>query len=184
MSHLRHWLALPVASAVLATAACTLPPYTVNGVPFTVKYSMFVPSFATGIPLVTGLPAFADRPAPSSTIDVPAEAKQFKLTALDLVLNMSNTGPVPLRIKIFLARTSEPDVYKTTPLGGDQAAIDLPRGGATVNKTLPIDPALLQEQKLALGYTFGSPGTTESVTFKDTDAVTIGYSIRATAKIF
>jgi hypothetical protein len=185
MSNIRQWLVAPVAAVtLLSTAACTLPPYTVNGTPFTVKYSMFIPAEFQGVPLISGVPAFDDKPAPASTIAVPQEAKSFKLTALDLILTMSNTGPLPLRTKIYLGRPSDADVYKTTPLGGDQASIDLPRGGATVTKTLPLDPSLLQEVNLKLGYTFGSPGTKESVTFKPDDSVTIGYSIRATAKLF
>lgn len=183
MSPFRPWLVPPVAAAALV-ASCTLPPYTVNGTPFTVKYSMFVPQFADGVPLPTGLPGFADRQAPPTTIDVPQEAKTFKIASLDLNLTMSNTGPIPLRIKIFLGRTTEPDIYKTAPLGGDQAELDLPRGGATVQKTFSIDPALLQEQKLTLGYTFGSPGTQDPVTFKADDAVNINYSLRASVKLF
>jgi hypothetical protein len=177
--------ALPFVAAGLL-AACTLPPYTTPEQSFSVKYSMFVPSFTQGIPLPTGLPAFADKPAPSSTVPIPKEAKTFKLAALELNLKMKNTGPVPLRIKIFLDRNSvsESELYATAPLGGAEGQIDLPRGGTEITKAFPIDVALLQEESLRLGYTFGSPGTQETVTFKDSDQVNVAYSIKATAKLF
>lgn len=184
MPFFRHWPLVPSVATALTLAACTLPPYTVNGTPFKVLYSMFVPQFADGVPLVTGLPAFADKQAPPTTIDVPQEAHSFNIADLSLNLMISNTGPVPLRIKIFLGRTSDASVYSSTPLGGDQAEIDLPRGGTEVDKTFSIDTALLKEQKLVLGYTFGSPGTSDSVTFSKDDAVNINYNLKASVKLF
>lgn len=179
----RH-LALALAAATLA--ACNLPPYTTPEQTFAVKYKMFVPEVAQGIPLVTGLPGFEDRTAPSSTVPVPKEAKTLKLASLELNLRMRNTGPLPLRIKLFLGREAltDTELYKQAPLGADQGQIDLPRGGnSDVVKVFPIDTALLQEQNLKLGYSFGSPGTQDSVTFKDTDQVDVGYSIKAVAKL-
>jgi hypothetical protein len=172
--------------AALVLAGCNLPPYTTPEQSFAVKYSMFVPDIAQGVPLLTGLPGFADKTAPSSTVPVPKEAKTLKLASLDLNLRMRNTGPLPLRIKLFLGREAltDKELYATSPLGGDQGTIDLPRGGnSDVNKVFPIDVGLLQEQNLKLGYSFGSPGTQDSVTFKDTDQVDIGYSIKAIAKL-
>ncbi|MDB5096024.1 MAG: hypothetical protein JWM80_445 [Cyanobacteria bacterium RYN_339] len=176
---------LPIVAASLL-AACTLPPYTTPEQSFSVKYAMFVPSFTQGVP-VPLLPAFDDKAAPSSTVPIPKEAKTFKLAALELNLKMKNTGPVPLRIKIFLDRSSvsETDLYAKPPLGGNPGGtIDLPRGGTEVVKVFPIDTTLLQEENLRLGYTFGSPGTTQSVTFQDSDQVNVAYSIKATAKLF
>jgi hypothetical protein len=178
--------ALPFVAAGLL-AACSLPPYTTPEQTFSVKYSMFVPNFANGVPIPVGLPGFDDKTAPSSTVPVPKEAKSFKLASLELNLKLNNTGPVPLRIKIFLDRASlsDADLYAKAPLGGNPGGtIDLPRGGTEVQKTFPIDVALLQEDNLRLGYSFGSPGTTESVTFKDTDQVNVTYSIKAVAKLF
>jgi hypothetical protein len=177
--------ALPFVAAGLL-AACTLPPYTTPEQSFSVKYSMFVPNFAQGVP-VPLLPAFDDKTAPSSTVPVPKEAKTFNIASLELNLRMSNTGPVPLRIKIFLdkAALSDSDLYAKPPLGGNPGGtIDLPRGGQEVVKTFPIDTTLLKEDQLRLGYSFGSPGTNESVTFKDTDQVNVAYSIKAVAKLF
>lgn len=168
------------AAVVLTAAACSLPPYTVSGTPFSVKYAMFVPNIADGIPVV--VPAFADQKAPSSTIDVPQEAKSLKFADLTLKLSMTNTGQLPLTTKIYLAPSGTPDVYATTPLGG--TAIDIPANGVETDKSFSIDPTLMQNQKLTLGYTFGTPGTTTPITFKADDAININYSIVATVKLF
>jgi hypothetical protein len=123
--------ALPFVAAGLL-AACSLPPYTTPEQTFSVKYSMFVPNFANGVPIPVGLPGFDDKTAPSSTVPVPKEAKSFKLASLELNLKLNNTGPVPLRIKIFLDRASlsDADLYAKAPLGGNPGGtIDLPRGG-------------------------------------------------------
>ena len=92
---------LPVLAAGLL-AACSLPPYTTPESSFAVKYSMFVPNFTQGIAIPTGMPAFDNKPAPSSTVPVPKEAKALQITSLEILLRLSNTGPVPLRVKIFL----------------------------------------------------------------------------------
>jgi hypothetical protein len=172
------------AVALSGTAlACSLPPYTTPAQNVTVKYSMFVPPVAQGIPIPTGLPAFADRQAPATTFPLPKEAQTFNLSSVTLNLSMQNTGPLPLRIKIYLSRESV-DPYSTAPLGGDQPEIELPAKGPVVAKSLPIDPALMKEQKLKLGYTFGSPGTNQTVTFQESDSVLVSYSVTAQAKLF
>lgn len=167
-------------------ASCGLPPITTTEQSLTIKYSNFVPGFANGVPLITGLPGFADKSAPPTTIPLPGEARTVKLNSVALNLKLRNSGPIPLRIKLFLSREAV-DPYTTEALGGTDALIELPRGmaeGVEVRKTFPIDPSLLQEQNLKLGYTFGSPGTNESVTFTDADAVTVKHSVTVQAKLF
>lgn len=172
--------------AAATVASCGLPPITTSEQSITIKYSNFVPGFANGLPLVTGLPAFADQKADPSTIPLPAEAHTIKLTSVMLNLKMRNTGPLPLRIKLYLSKDGV-DPYTTPALGGDQAQIDLPAHaaeGQNVTKNFAIDPALLQENQLKLGYTFGSPGTSQTVTFTDADAVYVGYSVTVQPKLF
>ena len=143
---------------LLATGACSLPPYTSAGVPFTVTYAMIVPDFAPNVALPNGVPAFSNRTAAPSTVQVPKEASAFKLTQLTLNLTLTNNGPLPLVAKFYLARTAEPDVYATTPLGAEQPEVDLPRGGETIQKTFVLDTALVNESKLNMGYAFSSAG--------------------------
>jgi hypothetical protein len=172
------------AVATLATlASCGLPPITTSEQSITIKYDTFIPK---GVPVITGFPAFSDQKGPASTIPVPGEARAIKLNTVVLNLKMRNTGPIPLRIKLFLSGEST-DPYTVAPLGGDQATIDLPARAAEnaeVVKNFAIDPALLQQSALKLGYTFGSPGTSESVTFTDNDAVYVRHSVTVQPKLF
>lgn len=174
--------ALALFGVSLALAACGLPPINTPEQSFAIPYKTFVPALATGIPLLTGLPEFADQKAPPVTFPLPKEAKSFKLETVVLNLKFYNTGPLPLRIKLFLSTSAE-DPFAKPPLGGDQALIDLPRGGETISRSFPIDVALMQADNLKLGYTFGSPGTKESVTFKDMDEVKVTHSIKVQAKL-
>lgn len=177
---------MPVALAALlsvsaVSAGCTVP-YTTPEQNLSVPYSTFVPKAANGVPLVTGLPAFADQPAPPVSFPVPAEAKKFNLQTVSLNLRVTNTGPLPLRITLFLAEHPN-DPYASAPLGGAEGTLTIPRGGGTVEKAFPVDPALLKGDQLRLGYKFGSDGTNESVTFKETDRVDVNYKVSVTAKI-
>jgi hypothetical protein len=169
--------------AVASLASCGLPPITTAEQSITIKYDTFIPK---GVPIITGFPAFADQKAPASTIPLPGEARSIKLNSVILNLKMRNSGPIPLRIKLFLSKSSV-DPYSTPALGGDQAQIDLPARaaeGQDTSKNFPIDPALLQEPELKLGYTFGSPGTSEPVTFQDSDAVYVRHSVTVQPKLF
>ena len=169
-------------AVALLAAGCSVPVTTPEQT-LTVPYSTFVPKAAQGLPLVTGLPAFADQPAPAFSFPTPAEAKKVKLETVTLHLRMRNTGPLPLRITLYLTQHPN-DPYGTPPLGGEGNAMDLPRGGVAVEKAYPIDPALLAADQLRLGYKFGSPGTNESVTFKDSDQVEVAYKVSVNAKLF
>ena len=169
-------------AAVLATAACSVP-ITTPEQTLTVPYSTFVPNIANGVPLVTGLPPFADQAAPAVNFPTPAEAKKVKLESVMLHLRMRNTGPLPLRVTLYLTKHPD-DPYATPPLGGAEGTLEVPGGGGQAEKAFPLDPALLQNEQLRLGYKFGSPGTTESVTFKDTDKVEVSYKVSVAAKLF
>ena len=118
-------------------ASCGLPPITTTEQSLTIKHSNFVPNFANGVPLITGLPGFADKSAPPTTIPLPGEARTVKLNSVALNLKLRNSGPIPLRIKLFLSREAV-DPYTTEALGGTEALIELPRGmaeGVEVRKT-------------------------------------------------
>lgn len=169
-----------VIGASATFAGCSLPPVTTSEQSITIPYDTIVPA---GLTSPIGLPGFSDRQAPASTFPVPGEARNVKLSSVNLNLKMQNTGPVPLRIKLYLAPPGA-DVYASAPLGGDQAQIDLPANGGTATKVFPIDPALLQNEKLQLGYTFGSPGTSEPVTFTGDDKVVVTHSVTAAVKLF
>lgn len=183
MSFHRPLVASLAVVAAAGFAGCALPPVNTPDQTITVKYSMFVPPVAQGVPLPTGLPGFNDRSAPPTTVPVPKEAKTFKLASLVLNLKAKNTGPIPLQVKLYLSPDSV-DPYTTAPLGGDNPVIELPRGGAETSKSFPIDVSLLAGDALKLGYTFSSPGTNETVTFQESDAVTVTYSLAAQAKLF
>lgn len=185
MTH-RKLIGAVALTAAATLASCGLPPITTSEQSITIPYNGFVPSITYGVPLVTGLPAFQDRQAGPTTIPLPGEARAVKLNSVNLNLKMRNTGPIPLRIKLFLSREGV-DPYTTPALGGDQAQIDLDRNmtdGQFVTKTFSIDPALLQEQSIKLGYTFGSPGTSESVTFTADDKVEVRHSVTVQPKLF
>lgn len=178
--------ALIGATAVLASAAtfagCSLPPVTTSETQFAVKYNLIVPSAANGVPLPL-VPAFSEQKPPATEFPVPKEAKAIKLSSVNLNLKMQNTGPLPLKIKIYLSRANV-DPYTTAPLGGDAPEIDLPAQSAEVSKVFVIDTALLTEEKLKLGYSFSSAGSSSPVTIQDTDQVNVKYSITAAVKLF
>lgn len=169
-------------AAVLATAACSVP-VTTPEQSFSVPYSTFVPNLANGVPIPTGLPAFQDQPAPPVSFPVPAEAKKVKLETVTLHVRMKNTGPLPLRITLYLAQHPN-DPYATPALGGAEGTLEVPRGGGQAEKAFPIDPALLAGDQLRLGYKFGSPGTQESVTFTENDKVEVTYKVSVNARLF
>ena len=180
----QRFLTGAIALAAAATlASCGLPPITTSEQSITIKYDTFIP---TGVPIITGFPAFSDQKAPATTIPLPAEARTVKLNSVILNLKMRNTGPIPLRIKLYLSREAV-DPYSVPPLGGEQSQIDLPAKapeGTEVTKNFPVDVTLLQEQNLKLGYTFGSPGTSEPVQFSDADAVYVRHSVTVQPKLF
>lgn len=173
------------AAALVATATfagCSLPPVTTSETQFAVKYNVIVPSAANGLPLPM-VPAFSEQKPPATTFPVPKEAKTIKLSSVNLNLKMQNTGPLPLKIKIYLSKASA-DPYATAPLGGDAPEIDLPARSAEVSKVFPIDVALLAEENLKLGYSFSSPGSSEAITIQDSDQVNVKYSVTAAVKLF
>ena len=179
----RQTWAIAAAVAVTSLASCGLPPITTSEQSITIKYDTFIPK---GVPIITGFPAFADQKGPASTIPIPGEARAVKLNSVVLNLKMRNSGPIPLSIKLYLSPEST-DPYTVAPLGGDQASIELPAHaaeGADVVKNFAIDPALLQQTSLKLGYTFGSPGTSEAVKFTDSDAVYVRHSVTVQPKLF
>jgi hypothetical protein len=181
---LKHVL-LGGGAALVTTAslfACTLPPVQTPEQSFTVKYSQFIPSAMYGVPLPT-VPAIDPQKAPVSTVPVPAEAHTVKLASVILNLKLQNNGPIPLQVKIFLSGEST-DPYSQPALGGDQAQIDLPAKGPEVSKSFPIDTALLQQQNLKLGFTFGSPGAPGPITFQDSDSVVAKESTTIQVKVF
>lgn len=172
------------ALAAVAFAGCSLPPVTTQEQSVTIPYEMFTGGLIPpGTVSPIGLPGFSDRQAPPSTFPVPGEARNVKLNTVTLNLKLLNTGPVALRLKLFLAAPGT-DVYTTQPLGGDQAQIDLAPNGGSATKNFPIEPSLLQNEKLQLGYTFGSPGSSEPVEFTGDDKVVVTHSVTAQVKLF
>lgn len=166
--------------AVATLAACTLPPITTPETSFTVKYETFIPSMQSNVSLPL-FPAVPEVAVPASTIPVPKEAKSVKLETVMLNLKLKNTGPLPLKLKIYLSNATE-DPYTKAPLG-DATGLDLPKGGLEVTKTFPLDVALLQAESLKLGIRVSSPGVNEPVTFKPEDAITVTQSVKVTAKL-
>lgn len=171
-------------SVMLATATligCSLPPVATPEQSFTVKYNQIIPSVANGVPVPA--PAFPAQKVPASDVPVPAEAHSVKINSVTLNLKMQNTGPIPLQVKIYM---SSPDVdpYSQPPLGGDQAEIDLAANGPEVDKSFSLDPTLFQQQSLKLGFTFASPGASGTVTFQDSDEVTVKESASVSLKLF
>lgn len=181
-----HFRALTGAAVVLAASAtfvgCSLPPVTTSETQFAVKYNVIVPSAANGVPIPV-VPAFSDQKPPATEFPVPKEAKTVKLSTVNLNLKMQNNGPLPLKIKVYLSRASV-DPYTTAPLGGDQGVIELPARGNEVAKVFPIDVALLAEEKLKLGYSFSSDGSSSPITVTDSDQVNVKYSVTAAVKLF
>lgn len=175
----RAWL---TGVAIAAVAGCALPPVTTPEESFSIPYNTLLPP---GVTLVLGVPPFADQKAPATTLPVPKEARAVKLNTVTLNLKLQNTGPVPLRIRLYLSAEAV-DPYSTTPLGGPDAQIELPPNSpAEVAKSFPLDPTLLTtNEKLKLGYTFGSPGTTQPVTTTGDDKVLVKYSVQAAVKVF
>lgn len=179
---LRPALFAACAAAVVTTVGCSLPPVTTTEQSLTVRYTDFLPGAVSGatLPLV---PAFSDQKAPVSDIPVPAEAKMLKLSSLKLNLSFENAGPVPLTLKLYLSRAGV-DPYSTPALGGEAAAIELPRDGGKATRSFDLDPTLLQESTLRLGTTFSSPGTNSPATLSDDARVIVKHSITASAKLF
>jgi hypothetical protein len=169
-------------AAVSAFVGCSLPPVTTSEQQFAVKYNMIVPSATNGVPIPL-VPGFSDQKPPATTFPVPKEAKSVKLSSVNLNLKMQNTGPLPLKIKIYLSPANV-DPYTQAPLGGDAPEIDLPAASPEVSKVFSIDPALLTQENLKLGYSFSSAGSQQAVTFKDTDQVNVKYSVAAAVKLF
>ena len=169
-----------VIAAGAGFAGCSLPPVTTSEQSITVPYNTIIPA---GLTSPLGLPGFSDKQGTPSTFPVPGEARNVKLASVNLNLKMQNTGPIPLRIKLYLAAPGT-DVYSTTPLGGEGAQIDLPANGGTAQHVYAIDPALLKNEQIQLGYTFGSPGTSEPVTFTEDDKVVVTHSVSAAVKLF
>ena len=163
-------------------ASCGLPPITTGEQSFTIPYSMFVPSFARGLPVP--IPAFPGAKAPATTLPLPGEARTVRFSSVNLNLKLRNTGPLPLSIKLYLSPDGV-DPYTTAPLGGDQPVIELPaKGTEDVSRSFSIDPALLQSPQLKLGYTFSSPGSGGLVTFTEDDAVLVRHSVTLQPKLF
>lgn len=174
-------LSWALGAVVLATAGCSVP-YTTPEQTITVPYDKFVPNLANGVTLPL-VPAFADQSAPPVSFPVPAEAKKVKLEAVTLHLKLKNAGPLPIRLAVYLAKHPD-DPYSTGQLGGAEGTIELARDGGTSEKAFPLDPALLTGDQLRLGYKFGSAGTQQPVTFKDTDKIDVTYKVAVTAKLF
>lgn len=172
-----------VTAAVVAfgatAAACSLPPVSFDAGTVTVRYSDFLPQ---GVPIVTGFPSFSDRRGPAQTIPVAREARSVNLSSVTLNLRLQNTGPIPLNVKLYLSPESQ-DPYATAPLGGENALIELPARSGEVTRSFSIDPALTKQERLKLGYTFSSPGTQESVTIQESDAVIVKTSVAAQVKV-
>ncbi len=167
-------------AVVLATTGCSIP-FTTPEQTITVPYDKFVPNLANGVPIPL-VPAFADQSAPPVSFPVPAEAKKVKLQTVTLHLKMKNTGPLPIRITLYLTKHPD-DPYSIAPLGGAEGTIELARDGGVAEKSFPLDTSLLEGDQMRLGYKFGSPGTQQSVTFKDTDKIDVTYKVSGNAKI-
>ncbi|HEY9720729.1 MAG TPA: hypothetical protein V6D47_01875 [Oscillatoriaceae cyanobacterium] len=172
-------------SLLLATATivgCSLPPVATPEQSFTVKYNQFVPNAVNGVP-IPAVPAFPAQKVPASSIPVPAEAHSVKINSVTLDLKMQNTGPLPLALKIYMSAPNV-DPYSQPPLGGDQGEIDLPAAGPEVDKSFSVDPTLFQQDDFQLGITIASSGTTQPITFQDSDEVTVKESASVSLKLF
>lgn len=174
--------ALPalVAAAALATG-CVAIPVNTPAQTLSVPYSTFIPGGAVGTTLPL-LPAFNDIQGPPATFPVPAEAKKVKVETVSLTLKVKNTGALPLRMQLFLAKAGD-NVYAGSPLGAPDPVLNLTPGG-TAEKTFPIDAALLSAEQLQLGYKFGSDGSTTPFAVKADDKLEVTYSVGAQAKLF
>lgn len=172
---------LATAFVAVATAGCISIPVNTPEQTLSVPYSAFVPGGAVGATLPL-LPAFNDVAGPPANFPVPAEAKKVKLETVNLTLKVKNTGALPLRMQLFLAKAGE-DVYKTAALGGADPVLNLTPGGSA-EKTFPIDPALLSADQLQLGYKFGSDGSKTPFSVKADDKLEVVYKVGAQAKLF
>jgi hypothetical protein len=175
--------ALPALVAAVTTlcVGCASIPVNTPEQTLSVPYTTFVPGGAVGVSLPL-LPAFNDIQAPAASFPVPAEAKQVKLETVNLSLKVKNSGALPLRMQLFLAKAGA-NVYGSNPLGAPDPILNLTPGG-TVEKTFVIDPALLQADQLQLGTKFGSDGLQAPFTVKANDKLELTYKIGAQAKLF
>lgn len=173
---MRHLLFLP---ALALVAGCTIP-YATPEQTLAVPYATFVPAAASGttLPLV---PPFADVAAPAVNFPVPPEARSVKLETLVMTLRLKNNGGLPLRVSIYLGPTRE-GVYAQAPLGGADGVFVL-GAGVTVEKSAPIDVALLKSEQLWLGTKVGSDGSATPTTIRDTDRLEVAYKVSGQAKV-
>jgi hypothetical protein len=164
----------------LTLVACSLPSITTQFQTFNIRYSSFLPGANNqadfNIPM---LPKFDDQQAPASSIPVPSGASGVPLGELLLTLRVNNDGPIPLSIKMYVSKDQDP--YQSAPLGNE--AFEIP-AKQTVTKSFSLDPNIVKEPQLYLGYKFSSAGSTAPLTISARDNIAVSYSIKATPKLF
>lgn len=157
---------VPVAAALLL-AACSTPPIDTPHSTFSVTLNQMTGGnygSSVSLPLFPAIPSFK---MPAQAIDVPANARTVSLSSAILHLRLTNKMQFPLTLQLALSKQADPYGDPTAALG---APITIqPKETKPIDQS--VDPTLFKQEKLYLGVTFSSPGSSTPVTVSGSDSV-------------
>lgn len=160
-----------IGAAALLLSACaglTTPPIDTPHSTFSVTLNQMTGgNYGSSVYSPIGLPPVPSFRMPAQAIDVPSNARNVNLASAILHLRLTNKMQMPLTLQLALSKQSDPYGDPTASLG---SAITIqPQETKPIDQN--VDPSLFKQEKLYLGVTFSSPGTSQPVTVSGTDSV-------------
>ncbi len=159
-----------IPAAALLLSACsglTTPPIDTPHSPFSVTLNqMSGGNYGSSVtlPLFPPIPSFR---MPAQAIDVPSNARSVNLASAVLHLKLTNKMQLPLTLQLALSKQTDPYADPASALG---AAFTI-QPAETKQVDSNVDPTIFKQEKVYLGVTFSSPGTSQPVTVSGSDSI-------------